>query len=92
MQRHTECACYFTEPPYALTWKLAISYAWRHPSRMLLTSIAMIASACVVVWVVSGYDAMVARFGGGAVEYLGRFDLFVVPDSTKRRNRLFRRT
>jgi putative ABC transport system permease protein len=48
---------------------------------MLLTSLAMIASACVVVWVVSGYDAMVSRFGDRATEYLGRYDLFLVPDS-----------
>lgn len=66
-----------------LTWKLATAYACRHPARMLLTSAAMIAAACVVVWVVSGYDAMVSRFGGAAEEYLGRYDLFVVPDATK---------
>ena len=66
-----------------LTWKLAFAYAWRHPARMLLTSLAMIASACVVVWVVSGYDAMASKFGDKAQEYLGRYDLFVVPDSTE---------
>ncbi len=64
-----------------LVWKLAFSYAWRHPTRMLLTSIAMIASACVVVWVVSGYDALASKFGDNTAEYLGRYDIFVVPDS-----------
>jgi putative ABC transport system permease protein len=64
-----------------LAWKLAFAYAWRHPARMLLTSIAMIASACVVVWVVSGYDALASKFGDTASEYLGRYDLFVIPDS-----------
>ena len=64
-----------------ITWKLALTYAWCHPARMLLTSLAMIASACVVVWVVAGYDAVVSQFGGRASEYLGRYDLFVVPDS-----------
>ena len=61
--------------------KLALAYAWRHPARMLLTSLATIASACVVVWVVSGYDSLVGQFGSKATEYLGRYDLFLVPDS-----------
>ena len=50
---------------------------------MLLTSLATIASACVVVWVVSGYDALVGQFGSKATEYLGRYDLFLVPDSAE---------
>jgi putative ABC transport system permease protein len=63
--------------------KLALAYARRHPARMLLTSLATIASACVVVWVVSGYDALVGQFGNKAAEYLGRYDLFLVPDSAQ---------
>jgi putative ABC transport system permease protein len=66
-----------------ITWKLALAYAWHHPMRMLLTSLAMIASACVVVWVVSGYDAIVSQFGNQVSEYLGRYDLFLVPDSVE---------
>ncbi len=64
----------------SITWKLALTYAWRHPARMILTSLAMIASACIVVWVVSGYDALMGQFGDQAAEYLGRYDLFLVPD------------
>jgi hypothetical protein len=63
--------------------KLALAYAWRNPARMLLTSLATIASACVVVWVVSGYDASVGQCGSKATEYLGRYDLFLVPDSAE---------
>lgn len=63
-----------------VAWKLALSYALGRPLRMLLTSLAMIASACMVVWVVSGYDALVSQFGGQASEYLGRYDFFVVPE------------
>ena len=63
--------------------KLALAYAWRHPARMFLTSLATIASACVVVWVVSGYDALVGQFGSQASEYLGRYDLFLVPDAAE---------
>ncbi|MDZ7617263.1 MAG: ABC transporter permease, partial [Patescibacteria group bacterium] len=64
----------------SITWKLALTYAWCHPARMILTSLAMIASACIVVWVVSGYDALMSQFGNQASEYLGRYDLFLVPD------------
>ncbi len=63
--------------------KLAFSYALRHPARMLLTSLAMIASACIVVWVVSGYDALRSQFGEQAAEYLGRYDFFIVPEDPK---------
>jgi putative ABC transport system permease protein len=59
---------------------LALSYALERPLRMLLTSLAMIASACMVVWVVSGYDALMSQFGGQASQYLGRYDFFVVPE------------
>lgn len=63
-----------------VAWKLAIAYAMRHPARMVLSSLAMVASACIVVWVVSGYDALSSQFGDQAQEYLGRYDLFVVPE------------
>ncbi len=64
-----------------IAWKISLAYARHHPARMLLTSLAMVASASVVVWVVSGYDAMVSQFGNQASEYLGRYDLFLVPDA-----------
>jgi len=61
--------------------QLVLANLRQHPARMCLTALAMVASACVVVWVVSGYDALVGQFGEVATEYLGRYDLFVVPDS-----------
>lgn len=64
----------------SVVWKLTLAYAVRHPLRLLLTSLAMVASACMVVWVVSGYDALASQFAGQAAEYLGRYDLFVVPE------------
>lgn len=67
----------------SVAWKLALSYAVRHPTRMLLTSVAMVASACIVVWVVSGYDALRSQFGEQATGYLGRYDFFVVPEDPK---------
>ena len=63
-----------------VAWKLALSYAVGHPLRVLLTSLAMVASACMVVWVVSGYDALLSQFDEFASEYLGRYDLVVVPE------------
>ena len=34
----------------------------------------------MVIWVVSGYDALVGQFGGFASDYLGRYDLIVLPE------------
>ncbi len=63
-----------------IAFKLALAYAVRHPMRMFLTSLAMVASACIVVWVVSGYDALASQFGEQAAEYLGCYDFFIVPE------------
>ena len=60
--------------------KLVLAQIWHHPARMILTSLAIVAAACVVIWVVSGYDALVGQFGGFASDYLGRYDLIVLPD------------
>ncbi|MFA5204600.1 MAG: FtsX-like permease family protein [Lentisphaeria bacterium] len=63
--------------------KLVLAEFRLHRARVLLTSLAMVAAACVVVWVVSGYDAMVSQFHDSAVKTLGRYDLFVMPASPK---------
>lgn len=48
------------------------------PARTALAAFAVIASSCVVVWVVSGYDALLAQsIDEEAAEALGRFDLVV---------------
>jgi putative ABC transport system permease protein len=44
-----------------------------------LTSLSTIAAACVVVWVVSGYDALVGQFGGLGEEYVGRYQMLLLP-------------
>jgi len=66
-----------------LAWKLASAYALRHPARMLLTFLAMTASAAMVVWVVGSYDALAAQTGHQAAEVLGRYDFFIVPEDPK---------
>ncbi|MGD0519124.1 MAG: ABC transporter permease, partial [Thermoguttaceae bacterium] len=60
--------------------KMVLAQIWHHPARMILTSLAIVAAACVVIWVVSGYDALVGQFGGFASDYLGRYDLIVLPE------------
>jgi len=60
--------------------KMVWAQVWHHPARMILTSLAIAAAACVVIWVVSGYDALIGQFGGFASDYLGRYDLIVLPE------------
>lgn len=52
----------------------------RHQARrMVLTILATVASACIVVWVVSGYDSLIEKFDEFADVYLGRYGFMVVP-------------
>jgi len=48
--------------------------ARRHWVRLLLTSLATAASACLVIWVIGGYDALVGRSGALAERLLGPYD------------------
>jgi len=57
--------------------KLVLSHVRHRPARMLLTLVSTIAAACVVVWVVSGYDSLVAKFDEFADNYLGRYEFVV---------------
>jgi putative ABC transport system permease protein len=66
-----------------LVWDLAFAHLKSHPVRLALTALAIIATACTVVWVVSGYDALVAKFDDMSDEYLGRYQAFVVPQEPK---------
>jgi putative ABC transport system permease protein len=59
--------------------KLVLSHMRYRPARMLLTLVSTIAAACVVVWVVSSYDSLVAKFDEFADNYLGRYELVVLP-------------
>ena len=63
----------------SLVFKLVLSQMRVNPARVVLTSLAVIASAAAVAWVVSGYDALVSQFDENASKYLGRYDLLVVP-------------
>ncbi|MGC3971096.1 MAG: ABC transporter permease [Pirellulales bacterium] len=59
--------------------KLVLAQAWHRPGRVFITSLSTIIAACIVVWVVSGYDSMVSQFGGMGDEYVGRYELVLVP-------------
>ncbi|MFC7338346.1 FtsX-like permease family protein [Haloferula chungangensis] len=58
---------------------LALSYFREHPVRIALTSLATIAAATMVVWVVSGYDALLGSFDEFSDLALGRYPLSVAP-------------
>lgn len=60
-------------------WLLTRSYLWQHPSRLILTCVAMMAAACMVIWVVSGYDALLKQFKEFSGASLGRYTLTVYP-------------
>lgn len=62
--------------------KLAWASLLEHPVRIVLTSIATVASTCMVVWVVSGYDALVRTFDEYANKALGHYVLSVAPIDT----------
>jgi putative ABC transport system permease protein len=64
-----------------LIFKLLWGQVFYRPARFVLTALAIVAAAGVVIWVVSGYDALVAQFDDFAEEYLGRHQFVVVPSA-----------
>ena len=56
--------------------KLLFAQIRHRPARTALTSCAVIASSCLVVWVVSGYDALLSEsIDDNAAKAIGRFNL-----------------
>jgi putative ABC transport system permease protein len=68
-----------TRGEFAVVSKLVAADIRRRPGRLLLTILSTIAAACVVVWVVSGYDSLVQSFRELTEKYLGRYELVVLP-------------
>lgn len=58
--------------------KLVLSRMRLHPGRFVITLLGVVASTCALVWVVSGYDALVSQFDENAAKYLGRYDALVM--------------
>lgn len=62
-----------------VVFRLALRYFVQRPARLLLTSLATAAAAAMVVWVVSGYDALLESFDEYAELSLGRYPFSVAP-------------
>jgi putative ABC transport system permease protein len=61
--------------------RLSWAHVREHPLRLTLTSLATAAAAAMVIWVVSGYDALLKTFDEYANLALGRYELSVAPIS-----------
>lgn len=58
--------------------RLLVANVKLRPARTALTALAVVASSCVVVWVVSGYDALIGRsVDDDAARALGRYQLIL---------------
>jgi putative ABC transport system permease protein len=62
-----------------VVFRLSLAQAYRSPGRIILAALSTAAAACVVVWVVSGYDSLVDQSRGFSDKYLGRYELLAVP-------------
>jgi putative ABC transport system permease protein len=63
----------------SLTWKLFAAHARQQKVRFALTALAMVAAVGVVLWVVSAYEAIAAKFDDQTADFIGNYTLFVVP-------------
>jgi putative ABC transport system permease protein len=63
---------------FKTTVRLTFAHLRQHPGRMILTLLSVVTAAAIVVWVVSGYDSLVAKFDGFGDNYLGRYKLLIV--------------
>ncbi len=61
--------------------KLAIGFLRQHPVRLVLTVSAAIAATSLVLWMVSGYEALLRSYDVFAERALGRYTLSVDPIS-----------
>lgn len=57
--------------------RLTLAELRQRPGRLLVTSLAVVASAAAVVWVVSGYDALTSKIEEVGEEYHGRYHAWV---------------
>lgn len=65
----------------SLTWKLFAAHARQQKVRFALTALAMVAAIGVVLWVVSAYEAIAAKFDNQTAEFVGNYTAFVVPQA-----------
>lgn len=60
-------------------FKIAWANFREHPVRVALTTIATAAAACLVIWIASGYEALLKTFDEYAHVAFGRYSLAVAP-------------
>ena len=60
-----------------VVYRLTLAEIRRRPGRLLVTSLAVVAAAAAVVWVVSGYDALSEKIEEVGEPYRGRYDAWV---------------
>lgn len=63
--------------------KMASAFLRQHPVRSFLTMFATASATCLVLWMVSGYEALLASYNVYAQRALGRYTLSVDPISRK---------
>lgn len=64
-----------------VVYRLTLAEIRRRPGRLLVTSLAVVAAAAAVVWVVSGYDALSEKIEEVGEPYHGRYDAWVCGSS-----------
>lgn len=69
-----------------LIFRLVISRILRFPGRAVITIVGIMAASCAVIWIVSGFDALVAQFDDNSQKYLGRYDVMLVPSGPPNRD------
>lgn len=68
------------------TFKLFLLNVWRHPGRLILTGLAMMAAAAVVAWIVAGYDAILAQTNADQEHPFGKADLLILRLASRDKN------
>ncbi len=60
-----------------IVFRLARCFLWQRPARLLITVASAIASTCLVLWMVSGYEALLKSHDVFVERALGRYTLSV---------------
>ncbi len=63
-----------------LLLKLIFREAWYHRARMGLALLAIVATSCLIVWLIGHFNLLIRQFDQDAGHYLGHYDLALVPD------------
>ena len=59
---------------------LIMREAWYHRMRISLAVLAIVAMSCMIIWLIGSLDLMILRFDQDAENYLGHYQLALIPD------------